>query len=136
MDRKTFFSQVGTGAAAMLIPACIGALSGCKKSVDAAPTNVDFTVDISSGSLAGNGGFLVQNGVLVAKTTSGGFLAVSAACTHEGTTVNYNSANNNFVCPNHGAKFNASGSVTQGPATKNLTTYNTALTGSSLRVFS
>lgn len=135
MDRKEFFSQIGVGAAALLVPACLGSLTGCSKSVSA-PTNVDFTIDVSTGSLATNGGYLVQNGVLIARTTSGSFLAVSAACTHEGTNVKYVSSSNSFTCPNHNAKFNSTGAVTQGPATTSLTKYNTTLTGTSLRVYS
>ena len=135
MNRKEFLSQVGLGAAALLVPFC-GGLAGCKKDDVSAPTNVDFTVDVSQGSLAVNGGYLVTNGIVIARTTSGSFLAVSAACTHEGVTVNYNSGGNNFVCPRHGAKFDSNGSVTQGPASSNLKKYNTSLNGTTLRVYS
>ncbi len=134
MDRKNFLAQVGMGAAALLVPACMGGLSSCKKT-DTNPTK-DFTVDVSSGSLANNGGFMVSNGVIIARTNSGSFLAVAAACTHEGTNINYNPSGNNFICPNHGAQFDSTGNVTQGPASNNLTRYNTTLTGNSLRVFS
>jgi cytochrome b6-f complex iron-sulfur subunit len=140
MDRKNFLSQVGVGAAAFLAPICLGGIAGCGKlsndSTPSAPSNVDFTLDVSSGALASNGGFLVSQGILVARTNAGAFLAVSAACTHQGTTVNYNAANNNFVCPNHGAKFSSSGMVTLGPATTNLKSYNTSLTNSTLRIYS
>ena len=80
--------------------------------------------------------FLIKDGVLVARTNSGAFLAVTAACTHEGTNINYVASSNNFVCPNHNAKFSSTGVVTQGPANSNLTQYKTTLTGNSLRVFS
>jgi cytochrome b6-f complex iron-sulfur subunit len=140
MDRKDFLSQVGVGAAAFLAPICLGGIAGCgkssKNSTPSAPSNVDFTLDVSSGALASNGGYLVSQGILVARTNSGTFIAVSAACTHEGTSVTYNAANNNFVCPNHGAKFSSSGMVTLGPATTNLKSYNTSLTNSTLRIFS
>ncbi len=135
MNRKEFLSQVGMGAALLLVPSCIGGLTGCKKDNPAA-TPVDFTLDVSTGPLASNGGYLVQSGVIVARTNSGNYIAVSAACTHEGTQVNYVASNNNFVCPNHGAKFKSAGSVTQGPANNSLTQYNTSLSGSNLRVFS
>jgi cytochrome b6-f complex iron-sulfur subunit len=140
MDRKDFLSQVGVGAAAFLAPICLGGIAGCGKlsndSTPSAPSNVDFTLDVSSGALASNGGFLVSQGILVARTNASTFLAVSAACTHEGTSVTYNAANNNFVCPNHGAKFSSSGMVTLGPATTNLKSYNTSLTNSTLRIYS
>ncbi len=142
MDRKEFFSKVGFGAALLLVPACIGGLtSSCEKeddgSVSPAPTNVDFTLDITSGNLATPGGYLVHSGIVVARTLAGGFLAVSASCTHQGTNVNYSSANNNFICPNHGAIFNSTGAVTRGPASSNLTSYTVeVLSATQIRVHS
>ena len=135
MKRKEFLAQVGVGAAIVLAPICFGSLSGCKKT-STEPANIDFTLDVSTGALSKNGGFLIKDGVIVARTNSGTFIAVSAACTHEGTNINYVASSNNFVCPNHNAKFNSTGVVTQGPANTNLTEYKTTLTGNSLRVFS
>ena len=141
MTRKDFFARVGFGAAAVLIPTCIGGLvTSCENenegSPSPAPTNVDFNLDVSTGSLATNGGYLVHSGIVVARTNTGDFLAVSASCTHQGTNVNYNANGNEFICPNHGAQFSSTGVVTQGPASSNLQQYNTALTGSTLRVYS
>ena len=147
MDRKNFLSQVGVGAAAFLAPICLGGIAGCGKSstsstpsIPTPPSNIDFTLDVSSGALSSNGGFLVSQGILVARTNTDSFLAVSAACTHQGTNVNYNAANNNFVCPNHGAQFSSTGMVTKSPPntilSTNLTTYNTSLTNSTLRIYS
>ena len=143
MNRKEFFEKVGFGVATVFIPACIaGTAVSCSNdssggsSVVPPPANVDFSLDISTGSLAANGGYLVTNGIVVARTLAGGFLAVSASCPHEGTNVKYNSSGNDFFCPNHNAKFTDKGVVTQGPATSNLKEYKTALTGTTLRVFS
>lgn len=139
MTRKDFFARVGFGAATLLVPACIGGLAAsceAEGSPSPAPTNVDFTLDTSTGSLAVDGGYLVHSGVVVARTNSGTFLAVSASCTHQGTNVNYNASNNKFVCPNHGAQFSSTGVVIQGPASSNLQQYNTSLNGAILRVFS
>jgi cytochrome b6-f complex iron-sulfur subunit len=147
MNRKEFFSRVGFGAVAVLIPACIvGVATSCSSddssdsggstAVVPPPTGVDFNLDISTGALATNGGYLVNKGIVVARTLTGEFLAVSASCTHEGTNVKYSSGGNNFVCPNHNSQFSNKGVVTQGPATANLKEYNTALTGTTLRVFS
>ncbi|MBL0012769.1 MAG: Rieske (2Fe-2S) protein [Flavobacterium sp.] len=142
MTRKEFFARVGLGAAAVLIPACIGGLaSSCSNDDDdgdvtPAPTNVDFTLDITTGALATNGGYLTKNGIVVARTNDGEFLAVSASCTHQGTNVKYVASANNFHCPNHGADFSSNGTVIDGPTSTNLTSYNTTLTENSLRVFS
>jgi len=135
MNRMEFLSNVKFGAAIILLPACIGGLASCEKS-PVAPANVDFTVDISSGPLASDGGYIIQNGVIVARTNGSEFIAVSAACTHQGTNVIYYKNSNNFICPNHGAKYDSTGKVTQGPATRSLVKYNTELTGNSLQVFS
>ncbi len=136
MTRKEFLSQVGTAAALLLAPACVTGLSACNKNKKTEPKVVDFTLDISSGPLASNGGALVHEGIIVARSTISGFIAVDAECTHQGTTINYVSSSNSFNCPNHGAKFDASGNVTTGPATKSLTSYHCSVSGSSLRVFS
>lgn len=134
MTRKEFLEQIGISAIA--IP-CFGILTGCEQNVTPnAPTNVDFTLDVSSGALSSNGGYLVKDGILVARTFSGNFLAVSSYCTHQGTTVQYVSSQNDFYCPNHGARYSSTGSVLQGPASKPLKQYNTELIGNSLRVYS
>ena len=135
MTRKEFISQAGKSAALLLVPACISGLNACKKKNKEPEDKVDFTLDVSSGPLATNGGSLVHEGVIVARTSSGGFLAVEAACTHQGTTVNYVSSSNSFLCPNHGSKFNNNGEVTQGPAAKNLKSYGAELSGNSLHIF-
>ena len=139
MDRKEFFSKVGFGAALLLVPACIGGLtSSCSSdNASAVPSNVDFTVDTTTGSLANNGGFMVLNGIIIARTLEGTFLAVSSACTHEGTSVNFSAPGNEFICPNHNAKFSSTGVVTRGPATRNLTQYQVEIISPTLiRVFS
>jgi cytochrome b6-f complex iron-sulfur subunit len=143
MNRKEFFEKVGFGAVAVFIPACIaGVATSCSSdsnsgdSVVVPPAGVDFNLDTSTGSLAKNGGYLVTNGIVVARTLVGDFLAVSASCPHSGTNVKYNSSGNDFFCPNHNAKFTDKGVVTQGPARTNLTEYKTTLTGITLRVFS
>lgn len=136
MTRKEFISQVGISAALLLAPACITGLSSCKKKNKTQEKVVDFTLDVSSGALATNGGSLIKDGVIVARTNGGVFLAIDAACSHEGTSINFVAASNSFSCPNHGAKFDAGGNVTQGPASKTLKSYKTELSGTSLHVFS
>jgi cytochrome b6-f complex iron-sulfur subunit len=134
MDRKEFLERMGI---AITIPFCLGAMQSCNQSNPIpAPTNVDFTIDVSSGALSQNGGYVAKSGLIVARTLSGEFLAVSAACTHEGTSVQYRASQNNFICPSHGATFSSNGKVTNGPAKKSLAVYNTQLTGTTLRVFS
>ena len=140
MTRKEFIEQTGAGAAFALLATC-GV--GCQKTNTApannsaqGPSNIDFTVSTASGPLSANGGVIIQNGVLVARTNSGAFIAIASACTHQGTAINYTVGANDFTCPNHGSVFDANGNVTNGPATAPLKKYNTTLSGTSLHVFS
>jgi cytochrome b6-f complex iron-sulfur subunit len=139
MDRKEFLSLVGPAAAGILFASCF---SACKKDDDDGGKNtspVDFTIDLNASSnapLKNNGGFVVTNGVIVARTSSGNYIAVQSACTHQGSTLQYDNSNNRFHCSNHGSNFSTSGAVINGPASSALAQYNTEVNGSSLRIFS
>ena len=140
MNRKDFLNSMGMSAAAYAIINC----TGCKKSTNGSndnkgPTNIDFNLDLNSAEnavLLNNGGSLLTNDVIVAKTTAGIYIAVQRSCTHERYNLNYQSNNNRFYCANHGATFSESGVVTNGPASKSLVVYRTQLTGTSLRIYS
>ena len=55
--------------------------------------------------------------------TEGGFLAISAICTHLNCIVNWNEMLKKFECPCHGAKFNQNGEVLEGPPPRPLNLY-------------
>jgi len=55
--------------------------------------------------------------------TEGGFLAISAICTHLNCIVNWNEMLKTFECPCHGAKFNQNGEVLEGPPPRPLNLY-------------
>jgi cytochrome b6-f complex iron-sulfur subunit len=139
MDRKEFLRLTGIGGGAFIIASCLG---GCKKDEDDSPTgpqNIDFTLDLSqSGNSALNnpGGYIYKDGVIVARTNAGTFLAVSSACSHQGTAVLYELSQNRFHCPNHGSDFTSGGAVINGPASAPLKSYNASLNGNILHVFS
>ncbi len=142
MDRKEFLSLIGMSAASLSVLSC---LDGCTKSTDAtssgtaAPANVDFTIDLSltaNAALTTVGGYLYKNGIIVAHTIAGDYIAVQQVCTHENNSVVYQSSSSRFYCDRHGATFSEAGTVTGGPAPRALTQYKTALTGASLRIYS
>ena len=148
MERKEFLSALGFSTASLLLATCLG---GCSKSSGTdsgsvvpppppppVPTNIDFVFDLTkseNANLATSGGFIYKNGVIVARTTTGTYIAVAMACTHQGTTLVYQGSQNRFFCNNHGSTFSNTGIVNIGPATTNLQQFNTSLTGSMLRVF-
>jgi cytochrome b6-f complex iron-sulfur subunit len=58
----------------------------------------------------------------------GGFLAISAICTHLHCIVNWNAVIKEFECPCHGAKFNQSGEVVAGPPPRPLDLHKIEIT--------
>jgi cytochrome b6-f complex iron-sulfur subunit len=152
MERKQFLSLVGVSVGAVILQHC---LSGCKGADDPSPNSggnnnngnggntstgltgnaskgsgaIDFTLDLTSSTykeLKTEGKALVVGDVIVAKTKDGVYIAVAKSCTHQGTTVDFESNNNRFNCSNHGSNFDLTGKVLNGPATSPLTQYNAA----------
>lgn len=137
MERREFLGSLG----GPVLAACAVCMGACSKGSDSPATvtavNADFTVNLAT-SLLTVGSSLVQDGVIVVRLAAGNvassFTAVAVACTHEGTSVNYNSAGNNFVCPNHGSTFTSTGAVTLGPAGRALKQFNISINGTSMKV--
>lgn len=128
MDRQEFFRLVGVSVGVIVLQQC---LSGCGTGKEPTPqeTPQNFSVNVNNATfkaLQNAGGFVRTNGIIIARTKDGGFIAVSQACTHEGTAVNYVLADNTFLCPNHGSVFTSMGEVQKGPATRPLTLYRTS----------
>ncbi len=65
-------------------------------------------------------GLSVVEGVLVHRSPEGLVRAFSGRCTHLGCRID-RVANDEAVCPCHGSRFRADGSVASGPATRPLT---------------
>jgi cytochrome b6-f complex iron-sulfur subunit len=62
-------------------------------------TKKDFTLNLAQAgnlSLKTKGNALVKNGVIIAYTNAGDYIAVDAASTHQGTTVEYQAASSGF----------------------------------------
>lgn len=142
MERKAFFSLVGFSAG-MLFLAPVA--TSCSKDPATAPgggnnNDVDFTLDLTLptySSLNTNGGSVVKNNIIIARTSSGVYVALTSICSHQQyNPIAFESSSNRFHCPNHGSNFATDGSVINGPALTALKKYNTQLTGTSLRVFS
>lgn len=132
MNRHDFLAKFGIGLAVVCTGTC---LSSCEKE----EVKVDFTLDLTSNdykALQTVGGSTIKDKVIIARVDTNTFAAVALACTHNSTSVAYQSANKRFHCPNHGSNFGTDGKVLNGPASSALTKYNTTLSGNLLRVFS
>jgi cytochrome b6-f complex iron-sulfur subunit len=147
MKRGEFLRSLGLSSAALMAFYCMGTLTSCSNSGDdptpGNPTNpggntkVDFTLDLNAAANANlkeEGGFITQGNVIVARVKGGSYVALAKNCTHEGTQVAYQLANDRFNCPNHGSNFKTDGTVINGPATTALKAYKTTLSGTNLRV--
>ena len=149
MERKDFIEKVGLSAASILI---FGCMQGCSKSDSSAPakptgnTNpptakpIDFSINITTTPYTGlntAGGFYVDrtNNIIIARTLTNEFLAVSSLCTHQQVLIDFQPSNNRFYCSGHGSVFSTTGAVLNGPAASALKQYKTALSGSNLRIF-
>ena len=122
------------GAAGPAGPSFVPALP----TVTAAPGSgvVTLTVDSSSPLAAVGSAALVRSGsavFLVARTAQDSFSALTSMCTHEACTIT-GFDSETFVCPCHGSRFDTSGRVLSGPATRGLRTYQTRFSGDVLTI--
>jgi cytochrome b6-f complex iron-sulfur subunit len=133
LNRRKLLSWFGLGWLASLLPS---SLIGCSESapptasspasapesVAAAPSN-NFK-EIGTVAQLDKDGALVSSDKKIAVVRDPKdvkkVLAVNTTCTHKGCAVAWKSANKEFVCPCHDAKFAADGAVRQGPAAKPL----------------
>ena len=95
-----------------------------------------LTVDASSPLASVGSAALVRTSVrdlLVAHTAQDTFTALTATCTHEACTIT-GFQSSSFVCPCHGSRFNTSGAVLNGPATRALQTFATQFAGTTLSI--
>lgn len=103
-------------------------LAACGES-STAPATINATVRVSDyATLATVGGMARLNGtstpVAVVRTATSTFRAFSLICPHERGSVGINGTG--FLCSNHGATFNASGTWTGGQPTTNLHEFQVA----------
>ncbi|HTD39090.1 MAG TPA: Rieske (2Fe-2S) protein [Mucilaginibacter sp.] len=147
MERDEFLSKLGIG----LVAACAGcSLVSCGgKSSNPGPSTGGgipppgkgsgnlFSADLNS-QLTHIGDSIVQQGVILVRIASGNtaasFTAVQVACTHQGTSIGYNTGQGIFICPAHGSEFSKTGAVLQGPAALPLQEYTVTVNGTALTV--
>jgi cytochrome b6-f complex iron-sulfur subunit len=124
IGRRTFLVQ-----SALL--AATAALAACSAGTD--PTAPDLggtsTLVVSDyPALSAVGGIALvsiqSSPFAVVRTGASSFVALSRVCPHQGSIVNQNGTG--FLCPGHGAQFNASGTWVGGERTSSLRSYATA----------
>ena len=139
MDRKEFFSKAFLGGSVLFLAPAV--FSSCAKTTDPTlvPVNPSnpLVIDLSSAafsSLQTVGGYAYSGNMIIIRTGSSSYVALSKVCTHQGCTVEYSSSAKKLVCPCHGAQYNTSGTVLQGPANQSLTNYSVTVSGTNLTI--
>lgn len=94
---------------------------------------LDLTLPVNA-ALNTAGGSVINKGVIIANTGNNAFVALDSVCTHQGCTIGYNLAANNFPCPCHGSVYSTTGSVVNGPATIGVKSHPVSKSGNILTV--
>jgi Rieske Fe-S protein len=140
MERKQFLkiscaAICGTGVLGSLLAACSKSDTAATASTITPPA-AGFSIDLNApenAALLYVGGSVNHNNINIVHTT-GGFVAFSALCTHQGCVVGYNSTAFQFQCPCHGGIFDIGGNVVSGPPPSALPSYTVTQSGSMLSV--
>jgi cytochrome b6-f complex iron-sulfur subunit len=97
--------------------------------INSSVSNGAITLTIDAGSpLASTGSaalIATSNGNFLVSRAGDQFTALTAVCTHEGCVVSTFSSGT-YQCPCHGSQYSTSGSVTKGPASRSLPTFQTS----------
>jgi cytochrome b6-f complex iron-sulfur subunit len=111
----------------------IDALPGCMPS--------ELCIDISQApntALGTVGGAVIiassAGSLIVVRKSTTEVAALSARCTHQGTTVVYAPDTMKLDCPAHGAEFSLAGAVLMGPAMQPLKAYVASLSGNVITI--
>jgi cytochrome b6-f complex iron-sulfur subunit len=135
ISRTKFLKTIGlNGAALFAATYCTGVLSSCTNEGSGTSPN-GITVDITSNpKLNSNGGYIiVNNNIVLAKTSLGTFVAVPLTCSHEGRKeVMYR--NGEFYCTAHGARFDNAGKGLNSEGRGGLKLYTVTQTGTVLTI--
>jgi len=126
MDRRGFLEQsVQLGVIAVLAGACsdLGSITGPKlnNGEDVVVDLVDYPVLADPGGIARISG--VSPPLALVNEGNDVYSAFSLVCPHQGSTLQVTGSR--FVCPAHGARFDADGKWTGGQPTSNLRQYRT-----------
>jgi cytochrome b6-f complex iron-sulfur subunit len=141
MDRKDFFSKVMIGGGLIFLGPAI--LNSCSKSGDTPSGNNGGnnggtpTIDLSSSSFSSLqtvGGYAYSGNIIIIRTSTSNYVALTKICTHQGCTVTYDSSADKIICPCHGSQYNTSGTVLLGPAPSPLKMYTVTVDGKSLKI--
>lgn len=74
------------------------------------------------------------DGLVLVWRSKAGLKAASITCTHRGSEVHFNPAEDTLDCPSHGSRFRPDGTVLEGPAKKPLRAYSVEAQADRLKI--
>lgn len=135
INRHEFLRKLGFAGSALAAVYFGANLQSCTNDrVSPVPTNL--TLDLSASenaALKNNGGYVIKDGVVIAKSNTGAYIAATLTCSHEGKReIIYQT--DHFYCTAHGAKYDNNGKGLNGDGKKGIAVYTTSLTGNILTI--
>lgn len=131
ISRNDFLKKIGFTGASLF---ALYTLDSCVKETGVTPSG-SATLDLSmpsNAALKNNGGYVIVNGIVVAKH-NGEYIAATLTCSHEDKNqIIFKS--NEWYCTAHGARFNTAGKGLNSDAKKGLGIYKTSLSGNILTI--
>ncbi|GAB2642541.1 MAG: Rieske 2Fe-2S domain-containing protein [Emticicia sp.] len=123
IERRSFLKNLGFGGAALMAIYCVGA---CKNVASVVPDVAQFNIDLTDSAnvaLTKNGGYIIKNDVVIARTMQGSYVAVTLICSHEQRKQVTFTSSNEFLCTAHQARFDTMGMGLNANGSKGLKTY-------------
>lgn len=143
IQRQEFLKSIGMGAAFVLTYGCLGACSESGAPPFIAPNGVDlpentplFSIDLTSteaANLKEEGGFMIKEDVIIARSLSGSYIAATVICSHE-SRKEVIFQENEFFCSAHGARFDQSGNGLNSFGARGLKIYRTQVSENTLTI--
>ncbi len=99
-------------------------------------TNALLTLDLTASAnsaLLKNGGYIAKNGIVVARTSRGVYVAATQTCSHE-PRKNVVFQSDSYGCTVHGARFDLTGKGLNSLGSRGLKIYQVTLTGNILTI--
>ncbi|MFZ9767926.1 MAG: Rieske 2Fe-2S domain-containing protein [Candidatus Limnocylindrus sp.] len=116
LDRTRAISAIAGGETPTPTPTPAASATASPSPTPSVPAG-DTAISGASGLTAGQALNFSAGGTAAVLIKDGStYRAFERACTHQGTSVDWQAGSGDFLCPSHGARFSATGQVTMGPA--------------------
>lgn len=128
INRHDFLRQLGFAGSALAAVYFTGHLQSCTNDrVSPEPTNLTLDlIDPVNAALKTNGGYVIKDGVVIARSNQGTYIAATLTCSHEGKNeISYQT--DHFYCAAHGAKYDNAGKGLNSEGKKGIRVYTAIL---------